>query len=490
MAIATSGYKFGRNLFGGQGIFGSLNEQLDFADGYFLGKSLGAFLSYKHKRIYACIASDTRTRSLPLESEVIRGLLECGARVLSFSTSPTPLVRFAAIELNAQLAISITGDSLPANYDGVKIFLEGKALDKRRALQLQNIAASGNWRAHEGGRLARSDGIDAYITRLFAETEWMHKEQRGRKVIPSIVFAQSHGSAMNDVLKEIAARLAPWARQVLMVEGLQELRKAMARKQEQIGFFFNSDGSAVQVFDSLGKAVASETLFALLVRNIELKGRRKIIVTDSLFSDSTIRWLEISGIKVLRRARFSSGLLTHFDSEENIVAAASCDGHMVFMDRYYIFEDACNVTLRTLSLLYQQGVGTLEMLLRQKPPSFGSGIIRIAIDRDNRKDALITRLRALVRAETPDDSENLKIDTKVLGRDDGGGSEGESLEVERRFADGRWIVRGAPFEDILLVKSEGQNTESAARAQADMFRMMTACGIADTRAEAGVGLIV
>ena len=106
--VGENGYRLESRLFGEQGMFGALDESLDFADGYFLGKAVGTFLKHRHPNVYACIASDAHPLSVPLESEVVRGLLECGVRVLSFSVSPTPLVRFAATELQAQVAFSVT----------------------------------------------------------------------------------------------------------------------------------------------------------------------------------------------------------------------------------------------------------------------------------------------------------------------------------------------------------------------------------------------
>ena len=501
------GYRFENRLFGGQGIFGSL-EDLGLADGYFLGKALGSFLSYKHEKIYACLATDNGARALQLESEVARGLLECGVRVLSFSSAPTPLVRFAATELNAQLAVSITSESLPAEYNGVKILLEGFALDSERAQQLQNIAASGNWRTREGGKLAKSDGLDAYTTRLFADAAWADSASRvERRSIGRVVFAQSEGGALAGVLGAIAERLAPIIEKVSVVEGVQQMRKTMrkdsqpGRGEKQIGLLFNRDGTALQVFDACARAVPSEALFVLLLREAKLVGGRKTVLVDSLFSDSCVRELRSIGAQVKRRASFGAELFANIGRERGLIAAASCDGHIALMDRYYAFEDACYVALRLLAIFSKRRAEDWDAILRITPAAraragVASRIKRVALGVSGagaEKLAAIAKLRAWLKAQEEDSrdggSSGGGTGGAAAGQEDERNGRGGGREVERRTGSWRWIIRAADFEDILLMRSEGLDASAMKLAQDDLDRAMKDCGISDKEAEETVGFI-
>ena len=502
----TEGYRFESRLFGGQGIFGAL-EDLGLADGYFLGKALGSFLAYKHEKIYACLAADKGARALQLESELVRGLLECGVRVLSFASAPTPLVRFAAIELNAQLAISITSESLPDGYNGVKIFLEGFALERERALQLQNIAASGNWRTREGGKLARSDGCDAYTTRLFADAAWAEGDEgdytqqkmANRRTLESVVFAQSEGGAMAEVLASIAERASPILEKVAIVEGVAEMRKAMQAGggKKKLGFLFNRDGTALQVFDSFARAVPSEALFVLLLREAGLVGGRKTVLVDSLFADSTIDELRSIGARVQRRAGCGAGLFTKIGREREVIAAASCDGHIALMDRYYAFEDACYVALRLLAIFSKRGAGEWDAMLRSRSAAaagLASDIKRVKLATSEGRLATMARLQAWVKAQrkTEEKAEgemqrehsNDRQGVQLRKNDDELG-----LEVERRSKNWRWVICSADFENILLMRSEGGDMAAMRLAQYDLNRAMKDCGIADIEAREAVGFI-
>ncbi len=514
--VGEEGYRLESRLFGEQGMFGALDESLDFADGYFLAKAVGTFLQHRHASVYACVSSDAHPLSVPLESEVVRGLLECGVRVLSFNVSPTPLVRFAATELRAQVAFSITRGSLPETHSGVKIFLEGSALDKERAVLLRNIAANGNWCKDAGGRLAKSEGVDAYTMRLFAETTWRqenntrgnNREGEGivRHLLPRVLLAESAHGGSAEVLGAIAARLSAHAEQVLVLEDAAALRLALQQEREQVGFLFNSDGTALQAFVGGRGELSAEEMFGLLLRrgNISGKDARKdtqrvrreeseerVVLADGLVEEQAVRdWQsrpEFLGVRVVRCAEFGAGMLTCLKPDTGAAvqgvshqgdAVLSSDGHITLCDSYYPFEDAFYIMLRFLSGL---ATGSLRLdALRALPSRKGvSGLLRILVAKSGsggsgsgllyNKDALLMQLRAYVKSSDDSDSD--------------GSEGGDSMEVERRFSYGRWIVRAARFEEALLARCEGEDEKAMERVKVDLREALSSCGVASVLSE-------
>ena len=53
----------------------------------------------------------------------------------------------------------------------------------------------------------------------------------------------------------------------------------------------------------------------------------------------------------------------------------------------------------------------------------------------------------------------------------------------------RWIIRAADFENILLMRSEGNDAAAMKLAQSDLRKAMEDCRIADTAAGEAVGFI-
>ena len=472
MAVGTGaeGYRLESRLFGDQGMFGALDESLDFADGYFLGKAVGTFLHYKHARVYACIASDSHPLSVPLESEVVRGLLECGVRVLSFEVAPTPLVRFAATELQVQVAFSVSRGSLPDTHSGVKIFLEGRALDSERGLQLRNIAANGNWCKGKGGRLAKSEGVDAYTTRLFAETAWREDykqaddghERKARHVLPRVLFAQSAHGASSEVLASIAERLSAHAERVLVLQDGAALHRAMQENREQVGFLFNSDGTALRVFFGGEGECSAEELFGVLLRETKLPPHKRVVLADGFVSSRVLQDWEAFGVRTVRCASFGATLLTCLRSEREAFATISCDGHMAWSERYYFFEDAFYIALRFLSSLAMGSVRLSDL----HAPALGreTGLLRILLKKDEEADDFFGGKKSLLE----------QLREKVWKES---GDTARVEEVERKTSYGRWIVRAARFEDVLLARCEGEDKAATERVKADLQKTLTSCGV-------------
>ena len=513
MVVGVEGYHLESRLFGEQGMFGTLDESLDFADGYFLGKAIGTFLQHRHSSAYACIASDAHPLSLPLESEVVRGLLECGVRVLAFAISPTPLVRFAATELRAQVALSVSRGSNPETHSGVKIFLEGSPLDAPRALQLRNIAANGIWRKNShgraGGRLVKSEGVNAYLTRLFAASAWRHNGdlkggvgKEARYKLPRVLLAQGAHGASEEVLATMAENLSPHAEQVLVLENAAALHLALREGREQVGFLFNSDGTALQAFVGGRGEIASEELFDVLLREEEVSAGRRVVLADGFVGRRAVRRWETSGVRVVRCSEFGAGLLTCLLSKEggakeevagggdassssssSFCATFSSDGHMAFGASYYPFEDAFYVALRFLSAV---ALGKVRLDALHVLPERGvSGLLRILVVKAqaeggvlNNKDGLLRGLRAYVGSCGVEGDE---------GDGDAGGAfysaaypaaSPSTEEVERRLSDGRWLVRVSRFEDGLVARCEGEDEAAMKRAQEDLRAALSSCEIA------------
>ena len=506
--VGEDGYRLESRLFGEQGMFGTLDESLDFADGYFLGKAVGAFLQHRHPIVYACVASDSHPLSVPLESEVVRGLLECGVRVLSFAVSPAPLVRFAATELHAQVALSVSRGSLPKTHSGVKIFLENSALDAERALRLRNIAANGSWRKASGGRLAKSEGVDAYTMRLFAETAWRQDdgaaggENRVRRLLPRVLLAQSAYGSSEGVLEAIAKKLSAHAEQVLVLEDVAALRLALREEREQVGFLFNSDGTALQAFVG-GRELSPEELFGLLLRGDVSAGKhvaqrvaQRVVLADGLAERQAVREWESWGVRVVRCSEFGAEMLACLSSDRvasqrgdlssSSCSTFSCDGHIALCDKYYPFEDAFYVALRFLSGVAMSSI-RLEAL-RAVPSTRGvSELLRVLVARTEEggglynKDVLLMQLRAYV-----DSCAESCVEAGDGSLGDASTNVSASVsteEVEREFSYGRWIVRVSRFEDGLVARCEGEDREAMERVKEDFRVALSSCEVSSVVSE-------
>ena len=90
---------------------------------------------------------DGRCSSPALHEALNQGLMESGVHVIDIGLVPTPILYFAALTSGATTGVMVTGSHNPAEYNGLKMVLNGKSLKEADILNL-----------HE--RIERQDFID------------------------------------------------------------------------------------------------------------------------------------------------------------------------------------------------------------------------------------------------------------------------------------------------------------------------------------------
>lgn len=101
-----------------RGIYGDeLNEKVAYRTGYFLPTLLGVNS--------VVVGYDTRLSSPSLYKELVRGITDSGADVVSLGLSTTPFVYFATVYLDADCSLQITASHNSKEYNGFKISRKG-----------------------------------------------------------------------------------------------------------------------------------------------------------------------------------------------------------------------------------------------------------------------------------------------------------------------------------------------------------------------------
>lgn len=101
-----------------RGIYGDeLNEKVAYRTGYFLPTLLGVNS--------VVVGYDTRLSSPSLYKELVRGITDSGADVISLGLSTTPFVYFATVYLDADCSLQITASHNSKEYNGFKISRKG-----------------------------------------------------------------------------------------------------------------------------------------------------------------------------------------------------------------------------------------------------------------------------------------------------------------------------------------------------------------------------
>ena len=145
-------------------IRGIVGKTLSEADAYAIGRSI-ATLVRRGGGASVAVGRDGRESSPVLERELVRGLTESGADVVRIGLGPTPMLYYAAAVLEVDAGVMITGSHNPADYNGFKMVLAGRAFFGADIQNLGRMAAAGDWEAGAGA--VRDEAmLDRYVDRL------------------------------------------------------------------------------------------------------------------------------------------------------------------------------------------------------------------------------------------------------------------------------------------------------------------------------------
>ena len=111
-------------LFGTAGIRGiyskEITEELAF-------RISNVFADTKQEKLV--IARDTRASGINLRNAVVAGSMLKGIKIIDLGIVPTPVLAFATVKHNCN-GIMITASHNPEEYNGLKLFANGKEISK------------------------------------------------------------------------------------------------------------------------------------------------------------------------------------------------------------------------------------------------------------------------------------------------------------------------------------------------------------------------
>jgi phosphomannomutase/phosphoglucomutase len=92
-----------------------------------IGHAIGSEAAARGQSAIA-IGRDGRNSGVEFSAALARGIQKSGINVIDVGRVATPMVYFAAFQLNTNCAVMITGSHNPPDYNGLKMVLAGETL--------------------------------------------------------------------------------------------------------------------------------------------------------------------------------------------------------------------------------------------------------------------------------------------------------------------------------------------------------------------------
>ncbi|PHS30287.1 MAG: phosphoglucomutase [Methylophaga sp.] len=301
------------------------------------------------------VGRDGRHSSPSLSEALIEGILASGCDVVNVGMVPTPLVYFAAEHSDSKSGIMVTGSHNPANYNGLKIVLAGKALLGDELKAIHQRIADNKLRKGQGSR-QDMDVIDEYINRITSDI----KLPRSMKVVidcgngvAGIVaprLFKALGCEVIELYCDVDGNFPNHHPDPSQPDNLQALIEEVAKHDAELGLAFDGDGDRIGVVDTEGNPIWPDRLMIMFAQDVLLRMPGSVIIYD--IKSSNLLGEEISragGEAVMWQSGHS--VIKNKMQEMDAQLAGEMSGHIFFKERWFGFDDALYAASRLFELL-------------------------------------------------------------------------------------------------------------------------------------------
>tara|TARA_B100000749_G_scaffold122825_1_gene93870 strand:+ start:111999 stop:113363 length:1365 start_codon:yes stop_codon:yes gene_type:complete len=428
-------------------IRGVFEKDYDLEFAYNLGKAYVSLVEKTTgtKNPTVTVGYDARLSSPPISENLIRGMVESGAKVYDLGQITSPISYFSTFTMeNVVGGIMVTGSHNPPEYNGFKISVGKTTIHGSQIKEIEQIIKTQDYVFGDGS----SETFDIFPSYLARYKE----EFKDLKSIP-VVLDCGNGAA-GCIARELyeTVGLTP---EILyekpdgtfpnhhpdptVEENLTDLKNKVKEVGAAVGIGFDGDADRIGIVDGEGNFILGDEMMLIFARAIlEETPGAKIIgdvkCSDRLYNDINNR----GGNAIMWKTGHS--LIKNKIKEENAPFGGELSGHIFFADRNYGYDDALYAGLRLVEIMARTGK-TIPQLLEGLPPAFNTPEIRIDTT-EEKKHLIVGKLKEKFASDTEDYKVNMQDGVRVS------------------FKDGWALSRASNTQPVLVLRFEAESEES------------------------------
>ncbi|RZU99325.1 phosphomannomutase/phosphoglucomutase [Spiribacter vilamensis] len=423
-------------------IRGRVDQELTETTVRALGQAIGSAAADAGQTAVV-VGYDGRESSPRLAASLRAGLVSAGREVIDIGQVPTPVMYFATHWLGTQAGVVVTGSHNPPEYNGLKTIIDG------RPLWGEGIQALG--RRIEHGELAQGNGHERRASVVADYKRRISGEIQLQRPLNVVVDCGNGipGAVAPAVLEAIGARVIPLFCDVdgrfpnhhpdpTVPENLDDLIRAVAEHEADVGLALDGDGDRLGVVDETGHIIWADRQMMLYAAAILADRPGEGIVFDVKCSGRLAEVIERAGGEAIMW-KTGHSLIKEKLRETGAPLAGEMSGHLFFNDRWYGFDDGIYAAARLLEILAADPRPT-SAIFAELPEPVTTPEIRMDLQ-EGEPHRLMTAL--MERAQAFEDAAITTID---------------GLRVD--FDDGWGLVRASNTQPCLVMRFEG--TDDAA----------------------------
>jgi phosphomannomutase/phosphoglucomutase len=439
-----------------RGVVGdTLTEQIV----YELGRAIGSE-AYEQGEQTVIVARDGRHSGPAFSRALCDGLMASGRDVLDIGMVPTPVLYFATHFLGSKSGVMITGSHNPADYNGLKIVINGAALSGEAITGLERRIQQQDYLEGQGS-LHTQDLLPDYIERILGDVQLSRPLRlvvdcgNGVAGVVAPALFQALGCDVAALYCNVDGDFPNHHPDPGKPENLVDLIRAVREHKADLGVAFDGDGDRLGVVDGNGKIIWPDRLLMLLARDVLSRQPGADVIYDVKSSRNLAdEILSCGGRPIMWKTGHS--LIKAKMRETGALLAGEMSGHIFIQDRWYGFDDGLYSCARLLELLSIEPMSATEVF-DSLPESISTPELGLAFAREGENFALMEKLSG--QADFAD-AKVVRIDGLRVEFEDGWGlvrpsnttpslvfrfeadGEAELMRIQQQFQ--RWLLRVEP----------------------------------------------
>ncbi|MDX8386182.1 MAG: phosphomannomutase/phosphoglucomutase [Gallionella sp.] len=432
-----------------RGIVGkSLTPEVVEAIGHAIGSEATA-----RKQHTIAIGRDGRLSGPELIAALARGIQKSGINVIDVGCVPTPMVYFAAYQLQTNCAVMLTGSHNPPDYNGLKMVLASETLSGNTIQGLRQRIEN-NDLTHGSGSYREQNVSADYIARIVSDIKLARPMKVtvdcGNGVAGAYVadLYRQLGCEVTEMFCEVDGNFPNHHPDPSDPKNLEDLITALHSNDSELGLAYDGDGDRLGVVTKDGKIIYPDRQLMLFAADVLDRNPGAEIIFDIKSTRNLFDWIRRHGGKpTLWKTGHS--LVKAKMRETGALLAGEMSGHVFFKERWFGFDDGLYTGARLLEILSK--VSDPSATLNALPDAACTPEIHIQTS-EGENHTLLAQLRET--AKFTDAKEIITLD---------------GLRVE--YADGFGLARASNTTPVIVMRFEADDESGLLRIQEDFRRI-------------------
>jgi len=373
-------------IFRAYDIRGVVGETLTEAAVYEIARAIGT-MAHERGQQGIVVARDGRDSSPELCEALIKGLTSTGRDVIDIGMVPTPVLYFATHHLETGSGVMVTGSHNAAEYNGLKIMLDGNTLSGDDIKDIQSRTLSDEHAVGQGD--VRHADISADYVRRITEDIPVALGSSLKIVVdcgngvagtlaPQLLNAIGHDVV--ELFCDIDGKFPNHHPDPSQPENLKDLVDKVKAEGADVGFAFDGDGDRLGLVDGEGNIIWPDRQLMLLAKDVLSRNQGANIIFDVKCSRYLKSIIESNGGTPLMW-KTGHSFIKNKMKEVDAPLAGELSGHIFFKERWFGFDDALYTAARFIEI-FTNAKETPTELFAELPEGVSTPELRMPLSED------------------------------------------------------------------------------------------------------------